>query len=189
MVASTTAGKYGVKNTSGRIWASPHRAMVLATRQRIAKPIASDREGGENPCQPRLNSSINFAMYLSLHVISESKIWPSTGQNTRILRADGRNHAMPVATLRLARLKRGGDSGAGKAELHKTRGKRDGAAGWQGSGHHGGNERHRPAHRGDLCRRRREDRDCGAPRAGGRGAGKATGRGMPVPPDRRHRGR
>ena len=61
MVASTTAGKYGVKNTSGRIWASPHRAAVLPARQRIAKPTASSSEGWVNPCQPRLNSSINFA--------------------------------------------------------------------------------------------------------------------------------
>src|SRR5436190_11424588 len=129
MVASTTAGKYGVKNTSGRIWASPHRAMVLTARQRIANPIASDREGGENPCQPRLNSSINFAMYLSLHVISKSRIWPTIEQNRQFMLAGGRNHAMPVARLRLAPFIRGGDSGAAKAEFHKTRGKRDGTAG------------------------------------------------------------
>ena len=33
MVASSTAGKYGVKNTSGRIWASPQRAPVENARQ------------------------------------------------------------------------------------------------------------------------------------------------------------
>jgi hypothetical protein len=61
-------------------------------------------------------------MYLSFHVISESKIWPTIEQKEPFMRADGRNHAMPGAALQLARLMRGGDSGAGKAELHKTRG-------------------------------------------------------------------
>src|SRR5215470_6932235 len=83
MVASTTAAKYGVKNTSGRIWASPQRAAVDSTRQTIAKPIESGRAGWETPCQPRRNSSINFAMDLSLHVISGTKLWPSIRQNPR----------------------------------------------------------------------------------------------------------
>jgi hypothetical protein len=37
--------------------------------------------GWEIPHQPRLNSSINFAMGRSLHVISKSKIWPGIKQN------------------------------------------------------------------------------------------------------------
>src|SRR3954465_5618113 len=109
MVASTTAGKYGVKNTSGRIWARPHRAAVLAARQRAAKPAASNGVGWVYPRQPRLNSSINFAMELSLHVISESKIWPSIEQNRRFVRANGRNHAL--------RRRRRGLRGSGVAEI------------------------------------------------------------------------
>ena len=61
-VAKNTAGKYGVKNTSGRIWASPHRAAVASARQNTAKPALKSSEGWEIPCQPRLNSSINFAI-------------------------------------------------------------------------------------------------------------------------------
>jgi hypothetical protein len=38
-------------------------------------------EGWEIPRQPRLNSSINFTMGSSLHVISKSKIWPGSKQN------------------------------------------------------------------------------------------------------------
>jgi hypothetical protein len=37
--------------------------------------------GWEIPRQLRLNSSINFAMRPSLHVISKSKIWPRIKQN------------------------------------------------------------------------------------------------------------
>src|ERR1700741_4295449 len=81
MVASTTAGKYGVKNTSGRICARPHRISVASAMQTMAKPMASDSRGCEVPCQPRQNSSINFAMDLSLHVSSESKLRLSIGQN------------------------------------------------------------------------------------------------------------
>src|ERR1044072_7864406 len=81
MVASTTAGKYGVKNTSGRICASPPRISVASAMQRMAKPTESDSRGCEVPCQPRRNSSINFAMDLSLHVHRESKLMPSIGQN------------------------------------------------------------------------------------------------------------
>src|SRR5262245_25967910 len=81
MVASTTAGKYGVKNTSGRICASPQRPSVASAMQRMAKPMANDSRGCEVPCQPRQNSSINFAMDLSLHVNSESKSRLTIGQN------------------------------------------------------------------------------------------------------------
>src|SRR4051812_6976236 len=59
-VAKNTAGKYGVKNTSGRICASPQRAAVASTRQQAAKPVLKSHEGWEIPCQPCLNSSINF---------------------------------------------------------------------------------------------------------------------------------
>src|SRR6185312_5594373 len=58
--ARNTAGKYGVKNTSGRIWAIPQRAIVDKARQPAAKPVLKSSEGWEIPCQPRRNSSINF---------------------------------------------------------------------------------------------------------------------------------
>jgi hypothetical protein len=61
-VAKNTAGKYGVKNTSGRIWANPQRAVVAKTRQQTAKPMLNGDEGWEIPCQPCLNSSINFVI-------------------------------------------------------------------------------------------------------------------------------
>src|SRR4051812_27582072 len=61
-VAKNTAGKYGVKNTSGRICASPQRAPVASTRQQTAKPVLKSAEGWEIPCQPCLNSSINFVI-------------------------------------------------------------------------------------------------------------------------------
>ena len=51
-VAKNTAGKYGVKNTSGRIWARPHRASVASDRQQPAKPMLKSGEGWEVPCQP-----------------------------------------------------------------------------------------------------------------------------------------
>ena len=58
--ARNTAGKYGVKNTSGRIWAMPQRAIVDKARQPAAKPVLKSSEGWEIPCQPCRNSSINF---------------------------------------------------------------------------------------------------------------------------------
>ena len=61
-MAKNTAGKYGVKNTSGRIWANPHRARVANARQQTAKPVLKSGEGWEIPCQPCLNSSINFVI-------------------------------------------------------------------------------------------------------------------------------
>src|ERR1700712_2074491 len=61
-VAKNTSGKYGVKNTSGRICASPQRATVASTRQQTAKPVLKSGEGWEIPCQPCLNSSINFVI-------------------------------------------------------------------------------------------------------------------------------
>jgi hypothetical protein len=61
-VAKKTAGKYGVKNTSGRIIESDHRAAVAKARQQAAKPMLKKSDGGDVPCQPRRNSSNNFAM-------------------------------------------------------------------------------------------------------------------------------
>jgi hypothetical protein len=49
-----------VKNTSGRIWETPHRAIVDKARQPAAKHVLKSSEGWEIPCQPCLNSSINF---------------------------------------------------------------------------------------------------------------------------------
>ncbi|MBW8854091.1 MAG: hypothetical protein JF604_07140 [Bradyrhizobium sp.] len=49
-----------MKNTSGRIWATPHRAIVDKARQPAAKHVLKSSDGWEIPCQPCLNSSINF---------------------------------------------------------------------------------------------------------------------------------
>jgi hypothetical protein len=61
-VAKNTAGKYGVKKTSGRIIERHHRAVVDRTRQDAANPVLKSGEGSDIPCQPRRNSSINLAM-------------------------------------------------------------------------------------------------------------------------------
>src|SRR3984885_4643150 len=76
-VAKNTAGKYGVKNTSGRISERPHRAAVESARQQAAKPAPKRGEGCEVPCQPRRNSSINFAM----GPVSRSAIQTNTTPN------------------------------------------------------------------------------------------------------------
>src|SRR5207249_7203101 len=57
-----TAGKYGVKNTSGRIRERHHRAAVAKARQEAANPMLKSGDGSDVPCQPRRNSSINFIM-------------------------------------------------------------------------------------------------------------------------------
>src|SRR5207237_4019496 len=41
-----------------------HRATVDKARQPAAKPVLKSSEGWEIPCQPRLNSSINFIIGL-----------------------------------------------------------------------------------------------------------------------------
>ncbi len=61
-VAKNTAGKYGVKNTSGRIRERHHRARVARARQDAANPMLKTGVGCDIPCQPRRNSSINFTM-------------------------------------------------------------------------------------------------------------------------------
>src|SRR5260370_1758764 len=61
-VAKNTAGIYGVKNTSGLIWARPERDAVAKARQKLEKPTLKSGEGWKIPCQPLLNSSINFIM-------------------------------------------------------------------------------------------------------------------------------
>src|SRR5664279_6094967 len=61
-VAKNTAGKYGVKNTSGRIKARHHRASVDKARQKAANPTLKSAEGCDMPCQASRNWSINFAM-------------------------------------------------------------------------------------------------------------------------------
>src|SRR3984957_16419817 len=76
-VAKNTAGKYGVKNTSGRISERPHRAAVESARQQAAKPAPKGGEGCAGPCQPRRNSSINFAM----GPVSRSAIQTNTTSN------------------------------------------------------------------------------------------------------------
>src|SRR3977135_4075023 len=61
-VAKNTAGKYGVKNTSGRIRARHHRAPVDKAREEAANPRLKSGEGCVMPCQASRNWSINFAM-------------------------------------------------------------------------------------------------------------------------------
>src|SRR5664279_2140889 len=61
-VAKKTAGKYGVKKTSGRISESDHRAAVDRARQQAANPALKSGEGRDVPRQPRRNSSISLAM-------------------------------------------------------------------------------------------------------------------------------
>jgi hypothetical protein len=61
-VAKNTAGKYGVKNTSGRISARHHRTAVDKPTQVAANPMLKSGDGRDIPCQPRRNSSINFNM-------------------------------------------------------------------------------------------------------------------------------
>src|SRR6185437_742036 len=60
-VAKKTAGKYGVKYTSGRSIARIHRAAVDRARQVIENPMLNASEGREIPCQTCRNSSINPA--------------------------------------------------------------------------------------------------------------------------------
>src|SRR6266404_2466917 len=64
-VAKNTAGKYGVKNTSGRSRERHHRAPVAKATQEVAKPILKSGDGRVIPCQPCRNSSINFTMVTS----------------------------------------------------------------------------------------------------------------------------
>src|SRR6266436_9643124 len=61
-VTKNTAGKYGMKNTSGRISERPHRAAVAKARQEAANPMLKSGDGSDVPSQPRRNSSINFTM-------------------------------------------------------------------------------------------------------------------------------
>src|SRR3982074_3724490 len=61
-VAKNTAGKYGVKNTSGRIRERDKRAAVDRAMQEAANPRLRSSDGWDIPCQPRRNSSINFTM-------------------------------------------------------------------------------------------------------------------------------
>src|SRR6185437_9482915 len=58
-VAKKTAGKYGVKYTSGRSIARIHRAAVDSARQAIENPTLNASEGREIPCQTCRNSSIS----------------------------------------------------------------------------------------------------------------------------------
>src|SRR3954453_18907329 len=76
-VAKNTAGKYGVKNTSGRIRERPHRAAVAKARLDAANPMLKSGDGSDIPCQPRRNSSINFAIRHITSPSNESRIRPS----------------------------------------------------------------------------------------------------------------
>src|SRR5665647_1499131 len=80
-VAKTTAGKYGVKNTSGRSRARAHRTAVAKARQDAANPMLKGAEGRDAPCQPRRNSSINLSMR---HITSaDRRIQNRTGTGPR----------------------------------------------------------------------------------------------------------
>src|SRR5207253_2941755 len=102
----------------------------------MAKPIASGSAGWDVPSQPRRNSSINFAMDLSLHVISESKLWPSIGQNRRFPE-HWRPQPWHVTGLpRLAPVPCCRDSVTNKTGIC-DKGETNGTAGRQGGGDHG----------------------------------------------------
>src|SRR3954453_19405666 len=60
--ANSTAGKYGVKWTSGLQCPRPQRASATTSRQATAKARLRPRRGGDMPCQPLRNSSISFPM-------------------------------------------------------------------------------------------------------------------------------
>jgi hypothetical protein len=69
-----------VKNTSGLIWDNPHRAAVAMARQKMANPTPKSGVGWEIPCQPRLNSSINFPMDI---VTSRDQLIQNKAENRR----------------------------------------------------------------------------------------------------------
>src|SRR3979409_1215391 len=137
--AKNTAGKYGVKNTSGRIRARPHRAAVAIARQQAAKPTLKSGDGCDIPYQPRRNSLIHFPMF-TLHHRSESRIRPGLKEIRQV--------AIPVVESKrwLALFRNAGDT----LKANFKRGERHGAAGRQGRGHHRRDQRHRIAHRGDF---------------------------------------
>src|SRR5215212_2554831 len=90
-VAKTTAGKSGMKKTSGRNSARHHRAPVARTRQDAANPILKSVEGCDVPCQPRRSSSIHFTMTLTLHQpVGESTTRPAPEQGRRSASANFR---------------------------------------------------------------------------------------------------
>ena len=87
----------------------PHRANVDNARQPAAKTVLKSSEGWEIPCQPFLNSSINFFIGMSLHVISESKIWPSIPKMGDFVTAKGSKAGEQNGTSPLAMPARGGN--------------------------------------------------------------------------------
>src|SRR5216683_2408119 len=138
-VAKNTAGIYGVKNTSGRIWAKPHRAAVASARQDAAKPRLASGETSDIPCQPRRNSSIKFL--IGQHqpdqpIQNKAGLWENTRfrfaslacivlQLTRILvpifpSSDGACKAADAASHRQT------DSGLSKARRRNDMGRLDG---------------------------------------------------------------
>ena len=87
----------------------PHRANVDSVRQPATKTVLKSSEGWEIPCQPFLNSSINFFIGMSLHVISESKIWPSMPKMGDFVTAKGSKAGEQNGTSPLAMPARGGN--------------------------------------------------------------------------------
>src|SRR4051794_41389111 len=65
-VANSTAGKYGVKNTSGLISDRPKRIAVDSARQATAKPMLKAGAGCDVPCQPLRNSLVQCTVLSTL---------------------------------------------------------------------------------------------------------------------------
>jgi hypothetical protein len=60
-----------------------HRVKVAKATQHAANPMLNRADGWDMPCQPRRNSSINFAMG-HIEPISKSKLRPSIEENTGV---------------------------------------------------------------------------------------------------------
>src|SRR5437868_6367748 len=137
-VAKNTAGKYGVKNTSGRIWERTQRAAVAKARLDAANPMLKSGDGSDIPCQARRNSSINFTIR---HITSaeqriQNKAKPQEIRGLRRLLWWKANAACVVPSGRRYTYK----------QHRQTRGERHGTTRGQGRGHHRCDQRHRVTH-------------------------------------------
>src|SRR5260221_2335501 len=151
-VAKNTAGKYGVKKTSGRSWANPHRATVASARQKTAKPTLKSGAGWEIPCQPCLNSSINFVIVVVTSRDQRIQNKADPDGNPGFLRDRARQAGWRRTTrLDLAHLPCWRRTGILASTING--GRRHRTAGQQGPGNHPGDQRNLIAYCGDLrCR-------------------------------------
>src|SRR5882757_2818307 len=94
-VAKSTAGKYRLKASSGRINDRLHRAAVASARQRTAKPVPNSSDGCEIPRQPRRNSSDHLAI-CPIQPTGTSKIRPTIEEKSPWQRqmADSGGHGL-----------------------------------------------------------------------------------------------